>query len=107
MNSGKRPRKPSVAPVESREWTIAWMPATIPSGAICGGDSDSSAGAEIGLGVEPVDQRAEPDFGRGVSGEVHAAGPEALARRAEAMKRAADFIDLARVETDESLSLIH
>jgi AcrR family transcriptional regulator len=47
---------------------------------------------------------AEPDFGRGVIVEVHAAGPEALARRAEAMKRAADFIDLARVETDETES---
>jgi len=47
---------------------------------------------------------AEPDFGRGVIVEVHAAGPEALARRAEAMKRAADFIDLARQEIDESES---
>jgi AcrR family transcriptional regulator len=44
----------------------------------------------------------EPDFGRGVVVEVHAAGPEALARRAEAMKNAADFIDLARVEAGES-----
>lgn len=47
---------------------------------------------------------AEPDFGRGVIVEVHAAGPEALARRAEAMKRAADFIDLARLEAGESES---
>ncbi len=43
---------------------------------------------------------AEPDFGRGVIVEVHAAGPEALAKRAEAMKRAADFIDLARQEVE-------
>lgn len=47
---------------------------------------------------------AEPDVGRGLIVEVHAAGPEALARRAEAMKRAADFIDLARLEADESES---
>ncbi len=47
---------------------------------------------------------AEPDFGRGVIVEVHAAGPDALARRAEALKRAADFIDLARVEADEDES---
>jgi AcrR family transcriptional regulator len=47
---------------------------------------------------------AAPDFGRGVIVEVHAAGPEALARRAEAMKRAADFIDLARREADEAES---
>lgn len=45
---------------------------------------------------------AEPDFGRGVIVGVHSAGPEALARRAEAMKKAADFIDLAREEADES-----
>lgn len=43
---------------------------------------------------------AEPDYGRGVIVEVHAAGPEALAKRAEAMKRAADFIDLARGEVE-------
>lgn len=47
---------------------------------------------------------AEPDFGRGIFVEVHAAGPEALARRAEAMKRVADFIDLARLEADEAES---
>jgi AcrR family transcriptional regulator len=47
---------------------------------------------------------AEADFGRGVIVGVHSAGPQALARRAEAMKRAADFIDLARLETDESES---
>jgi AcrR family transcriptional regulator len=46
----------------------------------------------------------EPDVGRGIVVEVHAAGPEALARRAEAMKRVADFIDLARLEADESES---
>ncbi|HEX6687496.1 MAG TPA: TetR/AcrR family transcriptional regulator [Solirubrobacterales bacterium] len=46
----------------------------------------------------------EADFGRGVIVGVHSAGPEALARRAEAMKKAADFIDLARLETDESES---
>ena len=52
-----------------------------------------------GLGALLDELDAEPDFGRGVIVEVHAAGPEALARRAEAMKRAADFIDLARDES--------
>jgi AcrR family transcriptional regulator len=41
---------------------------------------------------------AEPDVGRALVVEVHAAGSAALARRSEAMKRAADFIDLARGE---------
>jgi AcrR family transcriptional regulator len=47
---------------------------------------------------------SEPDLGRALFVEVHAAGVEALARRAEAMTRAAEFIDLARLEVDESAS---
>jgi AcrR family transcriptional regulator len=39
---------------------------------------------------------AEPDIGRGLVVEVHAAGPAALQRRAEVMKRITDFIDSAR-----------
>lgn len=46
----------------------------------------------------------EPDIGRGLIVEVHAAGPEALAKRAAAMQRAAAFIDSARatVADDEA-----
>jgi AcrR family transcriptional regulator len=54
-----------------------------------------------GLGALLDELDAEPDFGRGVIVGVHAAGPEALARRADAMKRAADFIDLARDDSEE------
>ncbi|HEX8689791.1 MAG TPA: TetR/AcrR family transcriptional regulator [Solirubrobacterales bacterium] len=43
---------------------------------------------------------AEPDVGRALVVEVHAAGPEALARRADAMKKIGDFIDLARRESE-------
>jgi hypothetical protein len=39
---------------------------------------------------------SEPVVGRALIVEVHAAGPEALEKRAETMKRIADFIDLAR-----------
>jgi AcrR family transcriptional regulator len=39
---------------------------------------------------------ADPDLGRALVVEVHAAGPEALEKRSEAMKRVADFIDSAR-----------
>lgn len=46
----------------------------------------------------------EPDVGRALFVEVHAAGPEALARRAEAMKRASDAIDMAREEATGSES---
>jgi AcrR family transcriptional regulator len=58
--------------------------------------------AGLGALLDRLD--AEPDFARGVIVEVHAAGPDALAKRAEAMKRAADFIDLARLEMEESES---
>lgn len=56
--------------------------------------------AGLGAMLDRLD--AEPDAGRGTIVEVHAAGAEALAMRAEAMKRAADFIDLARAEIAES-----
>jgi AcrR family transcriptional regulator len=39
---------------------------------------------------------SEPNLGRALVVEVHAAGPEALEKRAKAMKRVADFIDSAR-----------
>jgi AcrR family transcriptional regulator len=42
----------------------------------------------------------EPDIGRALVVEVHAAGPEAMARRADAMKRIGDFIDMARLEAE-------
>lgn len=47
---------------------------------------------------------AKPDVGRALLVEVHAAGGKALARRAVVMKKAADFIDLARTEIDEAES---
>lgn len=55
--------------------------------------------AGLGALLEQLDE--DPNLGRGVIVEVHAAGPQALARRAEAMKRAADFIDLARLESED------
>jgi AcrR family transcriptional regulator len=41
-----------------------------------------------------------PQVGRALLVEVHAAGPRAVERRTEAMARAANLIDLARVEGD-------
>jgi len=43
---------------------------------------------------------AEPDVGRALVVEVHAAGPEALAKRTATMKRIADFIGLAGAEVE-------
>ncbi len=50
--------------------------------------------AGLGALLDALD--ADPDLGRALIVEVHAAGPEALKRRSEAMKRVTDFIDSAR-----------
>lgn len=50
--------------------------------------------AGLGALLQALD--AEPDLGRALIVEVHAAGPEALEKRSEAMKRITDFIDSAR-----------
>jgi AcrR family transcriptional regulator len=47
---------------------------------------------------------AEPDVGRGMVVEVHAAGPDALAKRAAAMERGSAFLDQAREVAGESES---
>jgi AcrR family transcriptional regulator len=44
---------------------------------------------------------AKPDYGRGLIVEVHAAPPEALAKRTAAMQRVTEFIDRARGELGE------
>jgi AcrR family transcriptional regulator len=49
-----------------------------------------------GLGALLDTFDTEPNIGRALVVEVHAAGPEALEKRAAVMKRIADFIDLAR-----------
>lgn len=58
--------------------------------------------AGLGALLDRLD--SEADVGRALFVEVHAAGPEALARRAESMKRAAHFIDLARTEVGDGES---
>lgn len=54
-----------------------------------------------GLGALLAFLDEEPDIGRGLIVEVHAAGPEALAKRAAAMQRATGFIDSARGKVAE------
>lgn len=50
--------------------------------------------AGLGALLQALD--GEPDLGRALIVEVHAAGPEALEKRSEVMKRITDFIDSAR-----------
>jgi AcrR family transcriptional regulator len=54
--------------------------------------------AGLGATLDFLDR--EPAVGRALIVEVHAAGPEALQRRAAAMKKVTDFIDLAREEME-------
>jgi AcrR family transcriptional regulator len=48
----------------------------------------------------------EPAMGRALLVEVHAAGPRAVAKRTEAMTRAASIMDLAREESGEGAPAI-
>lgn len=56
--------------------------------------------AGLGTLLEALD--ADPDLGRALVVEVHAAGPEALKRRSQVMKRITDFIDSARHASAEA-----
>lgn len=84
------------------ELGIARLEAVVVRGAAHAESWRGKLRAGLGALLDQLD--AEPDFGRGVIVGVHSAGPEALVKRAEAMKRAADFIDLARTEADEAES---
>lgn len=48
----------------------------------------------------------QPEVGRALLVEVHAAGPRAVAKRTEAMARAAAMVDLAREESDDGAPAI-
>ena len=48
----------------------------------------------------------QPEVGRALLVEVHAAGPRAVEKRTEAMERAAHLIDLARRESDNAAPAI-
>lgn len=54
--------------------------------------------------LEFLDNR--PRIGRALLVEVHAAGPQAVERRTEAMVRAAQLVDLAREEGDDTAPAI-
>jgi AcrR family transcriptional regulator len=54
-----------------------------------------------GLGALLAALDEDPDLGRALIVEVHVAGPEALKRRSQAMKRVTDFIDSARHASED------
>lgn len=53
-----------------------------------------------GLAALLAELEREPAIGRALFVEVHAAGAEALERRGSAIRKAVDFVDRARVESD-------
>jgi AcrR family transcriptional regulator len=64
---------------------------------------DQLRGALTGL-LRFLDE--QPAIGRALLVEVHAAGPRAVAKRTEAMARAAAMVDLARKESDDGAPAI-
>lgn len=68
------------------------------------GESTWTGKLRAGLGALLDFLDAEPDVGRALIVEVHAAGPEALAKRSAAMERINAFLDRAREIGGESES---
>lgn len=64
--------------------------------AAAAGRSIWTAKLRAGMGALLELFEAEPDLGRALVVEVHAAGPEALAKRTATMERIASFLDQAR-----------
>ncbi|HEX2097257.1 MAG TPA: TetR/AcrR family transcriptional regulator [Solirubrobacterales bacterium] len=70
------------------------------AGAAAAGRGEWRSKLRAGLAAVLEFLDAEPEIGRALIVEVHAAGPEPLRRRAETMKKITDFIDLARYEAE-------
>jgi len=80
--------------LEALDFGVARLEAIAAAAASSQEDWRSELRAGLGAVLAALD--ADPALGRAVVVEVHAAGPEALAIRAKAMKRVTDFIDSAR-----------
>jgi AcrR family transcriptional regulator len=77
---------------------LAYGVAKLEAIAVAAGEPETGWRGKLRAGLAAVLEAldADPPIGRALVVEVHAAGPEALKIRAEAMKRITDFIDLAR-----------
>jgi AcrR family transcriptional regulator len=79
---------------EAFDFGVSRLEALVTAAAATGESWQGKLRAGLSAFLEALDK--EPDVGRALIVEVHAAGPEVLERRAELMKRIADFIDSAR-----------
>ena len=68
-------------------------------GAAAAGEAEWTGQLRAGLAALLDFLDAEPDIGRALIVEVHAAGPEALGKRAVALRRLNDFLERARDST--------
>jgi len=80
--------------MEALETGIAGLEALAVAAAAAEESWQGKLRAGLGAVLEALD--AQPDVGRALVVEVHAAGADALEKRATAMKRVTDFIDSAR-----------
>jgi AcrR family transcriptional regulator len=80
--------------LQALEFGVAKMEAIASDVAASADDWRGKLRAGIGAVLDALD--ADPAIGRALIVEVHAAGPEALKIRSEAMKQVTDFIDSAR-----------
>lgn len=90
--------------LQSLDAGSAWVELAMRDAALGQGTwRDKLRGALIGL-LRFLDE--QPAVGRALLVEVHAAGPQAVAKRTEAMARAAAMVDLAREESDDGAPAI-
>lgn len=90
--------------LQALEVGMAWLEEAVRAGA--SGDGTWRVRMRRGLLGLLTFIEAEPDVGRALLVEVHAAGPRALATRRDGLKRAVEHVDLARREASEAAPAI-
>ena len=80
--------------LEAFDWGVERLEAVVVPAATAETSWQGKLRAGLTALLDALDR--EPDIGRAVIVEVHAAGSEALEKRAEVMRRIAEFIDSAR-----------
>lgn len=86
--------------LEAFDWGVERIEALMVAAAA--GEETWQGKLRAGMGALLDFLDSEPDVARALIVEVHAAGPEALAKRTAVMRRIAGFLDLARQETGEA-----
>lgn len=80
--------------LEAFDWGVGRLESVVVAAAAAAAGWQGKLRAGLTALLEALDR--DPDVGRALIVEVHAAGSEALDKRAEVMKRIAEFVDSAR-----------